>query len=98
MDVLKAVQNYVTKMVTQTPGIKVLLLDSNTVRGHHLLRPKTRADRMRGQTPIISLAATQSSLLSHEIYLTDSVLSPSRERMPHLKVCMELTMCQAVLM
>ena len=32
MDVLRAVQTYVTKMVTQTGGIKVLLLDQDTVR------------------------------------------------------------------
>lgn len=86
MDVLKAVQNYVTKMVTQTQGIKVLLLDTDTVRFTPLVLRRESTDEMDEQTPIISLAATQSSLLSHEIYLTDSVLNPSRERMAHLKV------------
>ena len=32
MDVLKAVQTYVTKMITEVSGMKVLLLDSHTVR------------------------------------------------------------------
>lgn len=39
-------------------------------------------------TAIISLAATQSNLLEHEIYLTDSISNPNRDPMPHLKcVC-----------
>ncbi|KDN47943.1 Sec1-like protein [Tilletiaria anomala UBC 951] len=36
-------------------------------------------------TPIISTAFTQSSLLSHEVYLTDRVDNVSRDRMRHLK-------------
>jgi hypothetical protein len=32
MDVLRAVQTYITKLVTQTGGLKVLLLDADTVR------------------------------------------------------------------
>jgi hypothetical protein len=31
MDVLKAVQTYVVKMITEVPGMKVLLLDAHTV-------------------------------------------------------------------
>lgn len=31
MDVLKAVQTYVNKMVGDVPGMKVLLLDAHTV-------------------------------------------------------------------
>jgi hypothetical protein len=31
MDVLKAVQTYVLKMITEVPGMKVLLLDQHTV-------------------------------------------------------------------
>jgi hypothetical protein len=30
MDVLKAVQTYVVKMITEVPGMKVLLLDAHT--------------------------------------------------------------------
>ncbi|KAM0789734.1 hypothetical protein ACM66B_006589 [Microbotryomycetes sp. NB124-2] len=46
-------------MVTNTSGIKILLLDGDT-------------------TPIVSLASTQSTLLSHEVYLTDRIDNPSR--------------------
>ena len=37
------------------------------------------------QTPIISMASTTSTLLSQEVYLTDRLDNPTRERMPHLK-------------
>ncbi|KAG0145717.1 hypothetical protein CROQUDRAFT_78586 [Cronartium quercuum f. sp. fusiforme G11] len=66
MDVLKAIQNYINKMITESTGIKVLLLDPDT-------------------TAVISLAATQSNLLEHEIYLTDSITNTNRDRMAHLK-------------
>ncbi|KAK4051607.1 vacuolar protein sorting-associated protein 45 [Microbotryomycetes sp. JL201] len=59
VDCLRAVQQYVTKMVTNTSDIKILLLDGDT-------------------TPIVSLASTQSTLLSHEVYLTDRIDNPSR--------------------
>ena len=32
MDILKAVQTYISKMISEAPGMKVLLLDSHTVR------------------------------------------------------------------
>lgn len=38
MDVLKAVQTYVMKMITEVPGMKVLLLDAHTVRFAFRLR------------------------------------------------------------
>ncbi|KAI5118702.1 hypothetical protein M0805_003358 [Coniferiporia weirii] len=69
MDVVKAVETYVTKMVSTPSAIKVLLLDAHT-------------------TPIVSSSATQSTLLSQQVYLTDKIDNPKRERMPHLKcVC-----------
>ncbi|PFH53987.1 hypothetical protein AMATHDRAFT_73002 [Amanita thiersii Skay4041] len=69
MDIVKAVETYVTKMVSTPSVMKVLLLDSHT-------------------TPIISLASTQSILLSHQIYLTDRIDNKKRDRMPHMKcVC-----------
>jgi hypothetical protein len=41
-----------------------------------------------GQTPIVSLASTQSTLLSHQVYLTDRIDNQKRDRMPHMKcVC-----------
>jgi hypothetical protein len=40
------------------------------------------------KTPIVSLAATQSTLLSHQVYLTDRIDNKKRDRMPHMKcVC-----------
>lgn len=40
------------------------------------------------QTPIVSLASTQSTLLSHQVYLTDRIDNKKRERMAHMKcVC-----------
>ncbi|EPS97074.1 hypothetical protein FOMPIDRAFT_1129308 [Fomitopsis schrenkii] len=39
-------------------------------------------------TPIVSLAVTQSTLLSHQVYLTDKIDNKKRDRMPHMKcVC-----------
>jgi hypothetical protein len=37
MDVIKAVQNYVNKMIDEVAGMKVLLLDTETVRTDGLL-------------------------------------------------------------
>ena len=37
------------------------------------------------QTPIVSLASTQSILLSHQVYLTDRIDNNKRERMAHMK-------------
>ncbi|KAG9227729.1 hypothetical protein CCMSSC00406_0000625 [Pleurotus cornucopiae] len=69
MDVLKAVETYVTKMVSTPSAMKVLLLDTHT-------------------TPIVSLASTQSTLLTHQVYLTDRIDNRKRDRMPHMKcVC-----------
>ncbi|VDC00704.1 unnamed protein product [Peniophora sp. CBMAI 1063] len=69
MDVVKAVETYITKMVSVPNAMKVFLLDSHT-------------------TPIVSLASTQSSLLAHQVYLTDRIDNTKRDRMPHMKcVC-----------
>lgn len=94
MDVLKAIQSYVNKAVSETSGIKVLLLDAETVRSLSLLSFPSLIDTphlssllsqlslpnggLDKQTPIISLATTQSHLLQHEIYLTDRIDNPSR--------------------
>ncbi|KAF9483372.1 Sec1-like protein [Pholiota conissans] len=69
MDVMKAVETYVNKLVSTPSAMKVLLLDTHT-------------------TPIVSLAATQSTLLSHQVYLTDRIDNKKRDKMPHMKcVC-----------
>ena len=49
----------------------------------NLAFPETHA--VISQTPIVSLASTQSTLLSHQIYLTDRIDNKKRERMPHMK-------------
>ncbi|KDR82790.1 hypothetical protein GALMADRAFT_88469 [Galerina marginata CBS 339.88] len=66
MDVVKAVETYVEKLVATPSAMKVLLLDSHT-------------------TPIVSLATTQSTLLSHQVYLTDRIDNKKRDRMLHMK-------------
>ncbi|KAF9454695.1 Sec1-like protein [Macrolepiota fuliginosa MF-IS2] len=69
MDVVKAVETYVNKLVSTPTSMKVLLLDTHT-------------------TPIVSLASTQSTLLSYQVYLTDRIDNKKRDRMPHMKcVC-----------
>lgn len=69
MDVVKAVETYITKLVSTPSAMKVLLLDTHT-------------------TPIVSLASTQSTLLSHQVYLTDRIDNRKRDRMSHMKcVC-----------
>ncbi|KAI8328164.1 Sec1-like protein [Choanephora cucurbitarum] len=66
MDVIKAIQNYADKMLNDVPGMKALLLDTET-------------------TPIISLATTQSHLLTKECYLIDRIDNRNRDKMKHLK-------------
>ncbi|CDH56110.1 vacuolar protein sorting-associated protein [Lichtheimia corymbifera JMRC:FSU:9682] len=53
-------------MISDVPGMKVLLLDTMT-------------------TPIVSLVATQSNLLTKECYLIDRIDNRNREKMKHLK-------------
>lgn len=74
MDVVQAVGNYVSRIISpgdgsssgQTAKMKVLLLDRDTV-------------------PIVSTAVTQSTLLNHEVYLIDRLDNPNREKMRHLR-------------
>src|SRR6266851_1272203 len=87
MDVVKAVETYITKMISVPSAMKVLLLDSHTVRTSHnaLRRRSCLTPSLRSQTPIVSLASTQSILLSHQVYLTDRIDNDKRERMAHMK-------------
>ena len=84
MDVVKAVETYITKMVSTPSAMKVLLLDSHTVRTSQCFTTMLVVIRVP-QTPIVSLAATQSVLLSHQVYLTDRIDNNKRERMAHMK-------------
>jgi hypothetical protein len=54
-----------------------------------MLRTIRRVRRLTWyQTPIVSSASTQSTLLSHQVYLTDRIDNNKRDRMPHMKcVC-----------
>lgn len=83
MDVVAAINAYITRMVEQTSGVKVLLLDADTVCGSGRLE-EAYTDH-QSQTPIMSMASTTSALLSQEVYLTDRLDNTARERMPHLK-------------
>ena len=87
MDVVKAVETYITKLVSTPSAMKVLLLDTHTVRLARLLWPHVDLLWLL-QTPIVSLASTQSTLLSHQVYLTDRIDNRLRNSMPHMKcVC-----------
>ena len=85
MDVAAAVRAYISKIVDDVQGVKVLLLDAETVRAMaNSVHPRTEAVSTP-QTPIISMSSTTSALLSHEIYLTDRLDNVARERMSHIK-------------
>jgi hypothetical protein len=77
MDVVSAVSGYVSKMViagdaslgSSSSKMKILLLDSETVRFYDKVRKSPPADCEK--VSIISTATTQSALLNHEIYLIE---------------------------
>lgn len=88
MDVVKAVETYITRLVSAPSAMKVLLLDAHTVRLGRLLTFPYINLAWLCQTPIVSLASTQSTLLSHQVYLTDRIDNRLRNPMPHMKcVC-----------
>jgi vacuolar protein sorting-associated protein 45 len=82
--VLKAVTFYINRLISSTDGIKVLLLDTETVSFARESDCPAHACELL-QTPIISLACTTSHLLSQEVYLTDRLDNANREEMPQLK-------------
>lgn len=65
MDVLKAVQTYVTKMITEVPGMKVLLLDAHTVSSVERKLPLCDDQETSSSTDLVdtSLALDSSSFL-----------------------------------
>jgi hypothetical protein len=88
MDVLKAVETYISKMVAVPSAMKVLLLDTHTVSSTFVYILVRFHPNLAFQTPIVSLASTQSTLLSYQVYLTDRIDNRKRDRMPHMKcVC-----------
>jgi hypothetical protein len=78
MDVIKAVEICINRMIEEPDSMKVLLLDADT-------------------TPIVSLVATQSTLLSQQIYLTDRIDNKKRDKLSHLKCICFLRPSQASL-
>jgi len=88
MDVVKAVETYITKLVSVPSAMKVLLLDTHTVCFEIFAVYPVNHESISPQTPIVSLSSTQSTLLSHQVYLTDRIDNRKRDRMPHMKcVC-----------
>ncbi|KAK3944717.1 vacuolar protein sorting-associated protein 45 [Diplogelasinospora grovesii] len=74
MDVVQAVSGYISKLVwagDRAPG-------APSAKMKILLLD-------RGTVPIVSTATTQSALLNSEVYLTDRLDNPNREKMRHLR-------------
>lgn len=82
MDVVQAVSGYVAKMVTagDSPGAGTSSAASSAISAKMKI---LLLDRETVQ--IVSPAATQSTLLSHEIYLIDRLDNSKREKMRHLR-------------
>ena len=82
MDVVQAVSGYVAKMVTagNSPGAGTSAAASATISAKMKI---LLLDRETVQ--IVSTAATQSTLLNHEVYLIDRLDNAKREKMRHLR-------------
>lgn len=74
MDVVKAVSGYITRMVSA----------GDTAGGGPSAKMKILL-LDRDTVQIVSSAVTQSSLLTHEVYLTDRLDNQNREKMRHLR-------------
>ncbi|ERS97161.1 vacuolar protein sorting-associated protein 45 [Sporothrix schenckii 1099-18] len=82
MDVVQAVTGYVNKMVTagDAPGAGSSAAASATISAKMKILLLDRET-----VPIVSTAITQSTLLNHEVYLTDRLDNGNREKMRHLR-------------
>lgn len=101
MNVVKAVREYVTKMVADVSGMKVLLLDSETVmiKGQEEKENEKKEEIHRCpsifllvhsfpsffKASIVSMVYAQSEMLQKETYLIERLDQPNREAMSHLK-------------
>jgi len=74
MDIVQAVSGYVSKMVST---------GDNPTGGTSAKMKILLLDR--DTVPIVSTAITQSTLLSHEVYLIDRLDNATREKMRHLR-------------
>lgn len=75
MDIVQTASNYVSKMVTVGDGSSS---GAPSAKMKILLLD-------RETVPFISTAVTQSALLNQEVYLTDRLDNPNREKMRHLR-------------
>ncbi|KAL8361895.1 hypothetical protein RB601_007614 [Gaeumannomyces tritici] len=74
MDVVQAVSGYISKMISTGDNPT----GSQSAKMKMLLLDKDTV-------PILSTAVTQSTLLNHEVYLTDRLDNANREKMRHLR-------------
>jgi len=65
-NMIQTVRDYVSRMCTDVPGMKVLVMDTET-------------------TGIVSMVFTQTQVLQHEVFMTDTIERQRSEKMPHLK-------------
>jgi len=75
MDVVQAVSGYITKMVSAGDSATA---GTSSAKMKLLLLDKDTVS-------IVSASVTQSTLLSHEVYLTDRLDNQNREKMRHLR-------------
>lgn len=78
MDVVQAVTGYVTRMVTAGENTMGSGGGAQSAKMKILLLD-------RDTMPFIANAVTQSTLLNHEVYLTDRLDNANREKMRHLR-------------
>lgn len=105
-NVVKAVQGYIDRMVRSTAvtGMKVLLMDKETVRvlavsrttvvtstatTHATVAVLVLAGVQKG---IVGLAYTMSQILEREVYLVETI-DATHDPMMHLKVCHACVTC-----
>jgi vacuolar protein sorting-associated protein 45 len=74
MDVVQAVSGYISKMVSAGDSAS----GGTSAKMKILLLD-------RETVPIVSTSVTQSTLLNHEVYLTDRLDNQNREKMRHLR-------------
>ncbi|KAJ7928017.1 Sec1-like protein [Mycena leptocephala] len=88
MDVIKAVETYVSKLVSTPTSMKVLLLDSHTVCPFPLLSVDVCRTRRLGADTNSFPCVNPVHPSVHQVYLTDRIDNKKRDRMPHMKcVC-----------
>lgn len=94
MNVIKAIQLYIDKMIEEAgPGMKILLMDRETVREIakicfviDFFHCEFQLFPYQLQTSIISMAHSQTEMLQKEVYLFERIDSGrSNERLKYLK-------------